>query len=122
MEKAPAATILAIRGRDSSDTTPWEAALTAAWAVGRIGGPGPSRLPRLAPARFLQIKDTPVAGIERNRELRRRRARREKITKLKARLAKSTTSEKGEIARKLREMTPGAEQLIVDWKLNEVDR
>lgn len=63
-----------------------------------------------------------MAGIERNRELRRRRARREKITKLKARLAKSTTSEKHEIARKLREMTPGAEQLIVDWKLNEVDR
>ncbi len=44
------------------------------------------------------------------------------MTKLKSRLAKSTTSEKGEIARKLREMTPGAEQLIVDWKLNEVDR
>ena len=63
-----------------------------------------------------------MAGTERTRELRRRRARRQKMTKLKARLAKSTTSEKGEIARKLREMTPGAEQLIIDWKLNEVDR
>ena len=46
----------------------------------------------------------------------------EKVTKLKGRLEKATQSEKGEIARKLREMTPGAEVLIADWKLVEVDR
>jgi hypothetical protein len=37
-------------------------------------------------------------------------------------MAKATISEKGEIARKLREMTPGAEVLIADWGLAQVDR
>ena len=59
---------------------------------------------------------------ERRKELKRRRKRREKLTHLKGRLAKATTSEKGEIARKLREMTPGAEGLIATWELTEVDR
>ena len=59
---------------------------------------------------------------ERRKELKRRRKRREKLAHLKGRLAKATTSEKGEIARKLREMTPGAEGLIATWELTEVDR
>lgn len=63
-----------------------------------------------------------MAGSERTREIRRRRKRRESINRLKGRLAKATTSEKGEIARKLRDLTPGAEVLIENWKLNEVDR
>jgi hypothetical protein len=63
-----------------------------------------------------------VAGTERQRELRRRRKRTKKVTKLKGRLGKATQSEKGEIARKLRGMTPGAEVLITNWKLVEVDR
>jgi len=37
-------------------------------------------------------------------------------------LAKATQSEKVEIARKLREITPGAEKLIDDWGLVGVDR
>jgi hypothetical protein len=63
-----------------------------------------------------------VSCSERKTELRRRRKRYEKLEHLKKRLAKATQSEKIEIARKLREMTPGAERLIVDWKLAEVDR
>ena len=63
-----------------------------------------------------------MSASERKRELRRRRSRRVKLTKLKRKLGKATTSEKGEIARKLREMTPGAEELIDRWKLVEVDR
>ncbi|MCA9234292.1 MAG: hypothetical protein KDA44_02415 [Planctomycetales bacterium] len=63
-----------------------------------------------------------MAGSERARELRRRRARKTKVTKIKQKLPKATQSEKVEIARKLREITPGAEQLIEDWKLVEVDR
>ncbi len=59
---------------------------------------------------------------ERQKEIRRRRKRRVQLTQLKGRLAKATQSEKVEIARKLRAMTPGAEQLILDWKLVEVDR
>lgn len=62
------------------------------------------------------------SGIERVRELRRRRKRHEKLLALKKRLAKASNSEKAEIARKLRGLTPGAEQLISDWKLGEVDR
>ncbi len=59
---------------------------------------------------------------ERRKEIKRRRKRREQLTHLRSRLAKATQSEKVEIARKLREVTPGAEGLIVDWKLAEVDR
>jgi hypothetical protein len=63
-----------------------------------------------------------VSACERKRELRRRRSRQDKLTKLKGKLAKATQSEKTEIARKLRELTPGAEELIDRWKLVEVDR
>ena len=59
---------------------------------------------------------------ERRKEVKRRRKRREKLTRLKGRLAKATKSEQGEIARKVRELTPGAEVLIKDWGLAEVDR
>ena len=59
---------------------------------------------------------------ERRTELKRRWKRREKLEHYKKRLPKATQSEKGEIARKLREMTPGAEELIEKWELVEVDR
>ncbi len=59
---------------------------------------------------------------ERQKELRRRRKRREKLEHFQKKLAKATQSEKIEIARKLREMTPGANQLIESWKLVEADR
>jgi len=63
-----------------------------------------------------------VAGSERQRELRRRRKRRAKLKHLRSKLDKATQSEKVEIVRKLREMTPGAERIIADWELVEVDR
>jgi hypothetical protein len=63
-----------------------------------------------------------VSASERRRELSRRRARKVKLTKLKSKLPKATQSEKTEIARKLRGLTPGAEALIADWKLVESDR
>ena len=59
---------------------------------------------------------------ERRKEIKRRRKRREQLAHLRARLAKATQSEKVEIARKLREITPGAEKLIDDWGLAGVDR
>jgi uncharacterized protein DUF6800 len=59
---------------------------------------------------------------ERKSELKARQKRRAKITGLKKRMAKATKSEKVEIARKLRAMTPGAEVLIANWGLGEVDR
>jgi hypothetical protein len=63
-----------------------------------------------------------VSACERKRELRRRRSRKDKLTKLKSKLPKATQSEKTEIARKLRNLTPGAELLIERWKLVESDR
>lgn len=62
-----------------------------------------------------------MAGSEGRREQRRRWKRQEGVAKLKARLAKASNSDKAEIARKLRAMTPGAEVLIKDWGLAEVD-
>ncbi len=59
---------------------------------------------------------------ERKRELRRRRKRSEKLSHLKKRLPKATKSEQVEIARKVREMTPGAEVVIANWGLEAVDR
>lgn len=59
---------------------------------------------------------------ERQKEIRRRRKRRQKLSHLKGRLAKATPSEKQEIVRKLREMTPGSEVLISAWGLDEADR
>jgi len=51
------------------------------------------------------------SGIERVREIKRRRTRRKKVANLLAR-AKAGTMEKGEVVRKLRRLTPGAEVII----------
>lgn len=59
---------------------------------------------------------------ERKKEIRRRRKRTEKLTKLKKRLGKATKSEQVEMARKVRDMTPGAEVIIANWGLAAVDR
>lgn len=63
-----------------------------------------------------------MGSSERTKEIKRRRKRREQINRLKSRLAKATQSEKVEIARKLREMSPGGEVLVANWELSEVDR
>jgi hypothetical protein len=63
-----------------------------------------------------------VGASERKRELRRRRKRYEKLAQLKTKLPKATQSEKMEIVRKLREMSPGAETLITQWQLVESGR
>jgi uncharacterized protein with von Willebrand factor type A (vWA) domain len=84
-------------------------------------------LPRCASSRgtnrVLEGEENPLATCsERKTELRKRQKRRMQVTRLKKRMAKATKSEKVEIARKLREMTPGAEVLITAWGLAEVDR
>jgi hypothetical protein len=61
-----------------------------------------------------------VGGIiERHKELRRRRKRKQKLKVFKRKAAKSTPTEKGLIANKLRNMTPGAEVNIANWGLEE---
>ncbi len=63
-----------------------------------------------------------VGCSERQKEIRRRRKRRLQLSHLRGRLAKATQSEKVEIVRKLRAMTPGSEVLIAAWNLDSVDR
>jgi uncharacterized protein with von Willebrand factor type A (vWA) domain len=58
----------------------------------------------------------------RAKEIKRRRKRSEKLTKLKKRLGKATKSEQVEMARKIRDLTPGAEVVISNWGLASVDR
>ncbi len=59
---------------------------------------------------------------ERTKEIKRRRHRREKLSQLKKKVAKATNSEQGEIARKIRCLTPGADVIVKAWELGEVDR
>ncbi len=59
---------------------------------------------------------------ERTKEIKRRRHRREKLSQLKKKVAKATKSEQGEIARKVRCLTPGADVIVAAWELGEVDR
>jgi hypothetical protein len=66
-----------------------------------------------------QSKGDPVPGSERQRELRRRRKRTKTYEKIQSKLATATPSEKAVMAEKLRSMTPGAEELIQRWELEE---
>ena len=64
-----------------------------------------------------------MGGIsERAKEIKRRRHRRRKLEQLGKRLKKATVSEKGMIAAKLRNLTPGAEIIIDRWQLRVSDR
>ena len=63
-----------------------------------------------------------VAANARKRSVAVGNGAREKLNHLQGRLAKATQSEKQEIVRKLREMTPGSEVLISNWGLEEADR
>jgi hypothetical protein len=61
-----------------------------------------------------------VGGIvERQKELRRRRKRKHKLKIIKRKLEKATPSEKGVLAGKIRNMTPGAEVIIANLGLEE---
>jgi hypothetical protein len=55
---------------------------------------------------------------ERPTELRRRRQRKAKLTLLKKRLDKASKSEKAVIIAKVRRLSPGAEQLLANWKVS----
>jgi hypothetical protein len=60
-----------------------------------------------------------VSGIERKRELKRRRHRRAKIQQLKRRVDKANASERTVIAEKIRRLTPGADTIIASLGLEE---
>ena len=54
---------------------------------------------------------------ERGKEIKRRRHRRKKLVMLANRLKKATVSEQAAIADKIRNLTPGGEQIIKNWEL-----
>ena len=56
---------------------------------------------------------------ERQTEIKRRRHRRKRLDQNKKRLDKASVSEKAVMADKLRKLTPGAEDLIDRWNLEE---
>ncbi|MDB4670719.1 MAG: hypothetical protein P8M80_07535 [Pirellulaceae bacterium] len=56
---------------------------------------------------------------ERQKEIKRRRHRRKKLKKLVAHIPKASAAEKPIIAGKLRALTPGAEKVIGDHKLED---
>ncbi|MHB0957543.1 MAG: DUF6800 family protein [Pirellulaceae bacterium] len=60
-----------------------------------------------------------MGSIERKKELKRRRHRQAKVTRLKQRVGKATASEKAVIAEKLRRLTPGGEVIIATLGLVE---
>jgi hypothetical protein len=60
-----------------------------------------------------------VSICERKKELKRRRHRRKKLGQLAKRLKKATVSERASIVEKIRQLTPGAEQIISAWGLQD---
>ena len=56
---------------------------------------------------------------ERKKEIRRRQHRKKKIALLARKLQKATVSERGVIAEKLRNLTPGGEVLVANWELEK---
>ena len=60
-----------------------------------------------------------MSSSERQRELRRRRHRRQKMAHLKRRAEAASVSEKGVLAQKIRKLTPGGEEIIERLGLEE---
>lgn len=60
-----------------------------------------------------------MAGSERRREISRRRTRKKNVQILKRKAEKASVSDKAVIATKLRKITPGAEELVERWALEE---
>lgn len=56
---------------------------------------------------------------ERQKEIKRRRKRRKQVAAIEARSKKASSSEKEVLARKLRSLTPGAEELIERFGLEK---
>ncbi|MFN5322263.1 MAG: DUF6800 family protein [Planctomycetota bacterium] len=58
-----------------------------------------------------------MAASERQRELRRRRHRKQKLVNWKRRAAKASSSEKEVLAAKIRRLTPGFAEVCQNFKL-----
>ena len=81
----------------------------------------PTEGPRCPTRRKKFDRGVKSVGINnRHKEIKRRRHRTKKLALLRKRLEKASEAEKAEIVRKLRELTPGAEEIIKQWQLTEI--
>jgi hypothetical protein len=60
-----------------------------------------------------------VSISERKKELKQRRHRKKKLAVFARKLKKATVSERGVIAEKIRNLTPGAEVVLTNWDLGK---
>jgi hypothetical protein len=60
-----------------------------------------------------------VGISERTKELKRRRHRRKKLAIFARKLQTATVSERAVIAEKIRNLTPGCEEIIARWELEK---
>jgi len=60
-----------------------------------------------------------VPCSERRREIKRRRHRRKKVVHFAKKLKTTTVSETAAIADKLRQLTPGGEEIVRNWELEK---
>jgi hypothetical protein len=60
-----------------------------------------------------------VSICERKKELKRRRHRRKKLVHFAKKLKKATVSERSIVVDKIRNLTPGAEQIIEAWGIGD---
>ncbi len=56
---------------------------------------------------------------ERQKEIKRRRHRKLKLSQLQRRVAQASASEKAVIAAKIRRLTPGADDIVARWGLED---
>jgi hypothetical protein len=62
----------------------------------------------------------PVGGIsDRKQEIRRRRHRKKKLASFARKLKKASAAERGVIAEKIRNLTPGADVILERWGLTD---
>lgn len=60
-----------------------------------------------------------MASSERRKEIKRRRHRRKKVSQFAKKLETATVSEKVMMAEKLRQLTPGGEEIVERWELDK---
>ena len=60
-----------------------------------------------------------MPSSERRKEIKRRRHRRKKVSQFAKKLETATVSEKVAMAEKLRQLTPGGDEIVERWELDK---
>lgn len=92
----------------------WLRRLTDPAAIAKSEGLDTSRMAQAGSGSNFWIRSFPL-GIERHRELRRRRHRRKKLAILQRKVKSGKHSEVQHIKDQIRKLTPGAEMVLANW-------